>query len=246
MVAGREFNDRDSAESPDVVIVSEVLAHRLWPNGDAIGAALVVNDRPRMVVGVTADMALQSRAEALRPYVYTPYFQNVAQVDARLCVRVTGDPAAMLPTLAREVHRAPLQMAGAFRALRMSATFVGYAGGLTLLLSVIGLYGAMAFAVARRRKEIGIRMALGAEARHVLAVILAEGMTVILLGVVAGSCLAAGVTRLVMHLLYATGASDASFYAIAALVVALGGLFACAVPARRAAYTDPVAALRED
>jgi ABC-type antimicrobial peptide transport system permease subunit len=71
-------------------------------------------------------------------------------------------------------------------------------------------------------------------------------MTVILLGVVAGSCLAAGVTRLVMHLLYATGASDASFYAIAALVVALGGLFACAVPARRAACTDPVAALRED
>ncbi len=257
MLVGRDFNDRDSIESQAVAIVSETLAHRLWPNGDVIGSTVVVNDRPRIVVGVIKDMPLQSRAEALRPYVYTPYWQNGAQVDARLCVRVKGDPTAVLPTLRHEVHQVdpdvpiaetitlPLQMAGIFRPLRMSAMCVGYAGGLTLLLSVIGLYGALAFAVSRRRKEIGIRMALGAEPGRVLAEVVAEGMTVVILGVVLGSCLAVGVTRVVKHLLYATSASDASFHAIAALVVIISGLLACWVPARRAAGLDPVEALKE-
>jgi predicted permease len=257
MVAGREFNDRDSVDSQAVAIVSESLAHRVWPNGDVIGATVVVNDRPGIVVGVTKDMPLQNRAEALRPYVYTPYWQNGAQVDARLCVRVKGDPAAMLPTLIHEVHQVdpdvpiaetitlPVQMAGIFRPLRMSATFVGYAGGLTLLLSVIGLYGALAFAVSRRRKEIGIRMALGAEPRRVLAQVVAEGMAVVILGVLVGSCLAVGSTRFVKHLLYATSVTDASFYAIAALVVIVSGLLACWAPARRAACLNPVEALKE-
>ena len=210
---------------------------------------------PRDVVGVPGRS--QSRAEALRPYVYTPYWQNAAQVDARLCVRVTGDPAAMLSTLIHEVHQVdpevpiaetitlPLQMAGIFRPLRMSATFVGYAGGLTLLLSVIGLYGALAFAVSRRRKEIGIRMALGADSRRVLAQVVAEGMTIVILGVFVGSCLAVGATRFVKHLHYAPSASDASFYAIAALVVVVSSLLACWVPARRAACLNPVEALKE-
>ena len=105
MVVGREFNDRDSVESQAVAIVSETLSRRLWPRGDVIGATVVVNDRPRVVVGVIKDMPLQSRAEALHPYVYTPYWQNGAQVDARLCVRVKGDPAAMLSTLIHEVHQ---------------------------------------------------------------------------------------------------------------------------------------------
>jgi ABC-type antimicrobial peptide transport system permease subunit len=113
-------------------------------------------------------------------------------------------------------------------------------------LSVIGLYGALAFAVSRRRKEIGIRMALGAEPRRVLATILAEGMTAIILGVVLGSWLAVGLTRFVKHLLYAPTSSDVSFYAIAGLVVAVSGLFACWVPARRAAFLDLVAALRDE
>jgi predicted permease len=258
MVAGREFDDRDSVDSQAVAIVSDALAHRLWPMGDAIGHTVIVGHFPRRVVGVAMDIPLQTRAETLRPYVYTPYWQNAAQVDARLCVRVKGDPAAMLPVLAREVHAVdsgvpiaetitlPVQMAGAFRPLRMSATFVGYAGGLTALLSVVGLYGALAFTVSRRRKEIGIRMALGAESSRVLALIVREGMTVILLGIIGGLSLATGAARFLQHLLYGSSAGDVSTYVAAALVVAGGGVLATWIPARRAASVDPVAALKEE
>jgi macrolide transport system ATP-binding/permease protein len=113
-------------------------------------------------------------------------------------------------------------------------------------LSVVGLYGALAFTVSRRRKEIGIRMALGAESSRVLALIVREGMTVILLGIIGGLSLATGAARFLQHLLYGSRAVDVSTYVAAALVVAGGGVLASWIPARRAASVDPVAALKEE
>src|SRR6185295_4850377 len=101
LVVGRDFDDCDTLTSPPVAIISETLARRLWPAAasEAIGATVVVGKVPRTVVGVAGDVLLSSRAETLAPYTYVPFWQNAGSVDARLCVRVNGDPAAALPAL---------------------------------------------------------------------------------------------------------------------------------------------------
>jgi ABC-type antimicrobial peptide transport system permease subunit len=140
----------------------------------------------------------------------------------------------------------PLQLKGMFQPLRVSATFLSWAAALAVLLSAMGLYGAISFAVSRRTKEIGIRMALGAESRGVLAMIVREGMAVVLPGTFAGLGLALVGVRLVRHLLFGSTHGDALFYAGSALLVVLTGLFACWLPARRAASVEPLQALRND
>jgi ABC-type antimicrobial peptide transport system permease subunit len=201
---------------------------------------------------------MQTRGAPPRPYVYTPFWQNPAQVDAHFCVRVKGDPAAMLPALVREVNRVDpevpidetmtlsLQIAGSISSLRITASFVSYAAVLAVLLSAIGLYGALAFSVSRRTKEIGIRMAVGARSAEVLLMVMREGMTVIFIGVAAGVGLSIAATGVIRHLLYGSGAVDVQVYAAAVLVMICVGMFACWVPARRAASVEPVIALREE
>jgi ABC-type antimicrobial peptide transport system permease subunit len=129
---------------------------------------------------------------------------------------------------------------------RIIGSFVSYAAVLAVLLSAIGLYGAMAFAVSRRTKEIGIRMAVGARPAAVLIMVILEGMAVVAAGVAMGMAGAAGATHVVRHLLYGSGTADAQVYATAVLVVACTGLVACWVPSRRAASIEPILALREE
>jgi predicted permease len=261
--SGREFDDRDTVQSPPVAIVSESLARRLWPNGNAIGSTIVMSDTPRQVVGVVADVRIHNRDEGLLVlspsyFAYVPFWQNPRQIDSRLTIRVAGDPAAMLPSLMREVNRVdadvpiaetitlPMQLAGWMREGRLTAAFVGYAAGLAVLLTAIGLYGSLAFSVSRRTKEIGIRMALGAARSAVLTLIVGEGMAVALAGAVAGLALAAAGTRLVTHLLFQSAAADGLFYAAAALLVAVVGFVASLMPACRAAAVEPLVALRHE
>ncbi|HEY3936400.1 MAG TPA: FtsX-like permease family protein [Bryobacteraceae bacterium] len=258
VLRGREFDVRDDLDSPRVAIVNQTLAQRLWPHENAIGEILLVNSKAYRVIGLVEDVRLQTRAYHPEPYVYVPYWQNPLAVDARLCVRVHGDPAAMLSSLVREVHRVdpdvpiaeiitlPLQLNGAFQPLRLSATFVSYVAGLAVLLSAMGVYGTLAFAVSRRTKEIGIRMALGAKAREIRAMIVWEEISLILVAILAGLLLATVGQRLVRHLLLGAAPGDMFFYAAAALLVLLTGLFACWIPARRAARVEPMVALRED
>jgi predicted permease len=258
VLRGREFDERDNLASPKVAIVNRILAGRLWPNGNAIGAALLVAGTARQVVGIVEDLPPRNRLAEVTPYVFEPYWQHPGEVDARLCVRVRGDPTAMLPRLAREVNRVdpdvPIaetitlmtQLEGSFRPLRVTSAFLSYAAGLTILLSALGLYGALAFAVSRRTKEIGIRMAVGAEARSVLAMVVGEGMTMVLAGACVGLGLALAGSRLVRHLLLVAPSRDVTFYMGAALLVSIVGLLACCLPARRAAAIEPVSALRED
>ncbi len=140
----------------------------------------------------------------------------------------------------------PLNLEGRFRPLRMSATFVGYAGILALVLTALGLYGALAFAVSRRTREIGIRMAIGADPAGVLKTVLREGLGIVLVGVAVGLGLAFGAARMLDHLLYGSADADALFYVAAGAIVTLIGLAACWVPARRAARVDPMVALRDE
>jgi macrolide transport system ATP-binding/permease protein len=258
VLRGREFDRHDMLRSPAVAIVSESLARRFWPVGPIIGSALIVNRQPRQVAGIVKDVPLGNRGESPRPYVYIPFWQNPAQLDARLCVRVKGDPAAMLRVLVQEANRVdpdvpiaeamtlPVRVAASISSLRITATVASYAALLAILLSGIGLYGALAFSVSRRTKEIGIRMAVGAKSAAVLTMIMWEGMAVVFIGVAIGVPLAFAGTRFIRHLLYGSGAADAWVYAAAALGVTCVGLLACSVPARRAASVDPVVALREE
>jgi predicted permease len=258
LVTGREFDERDAINTLRVAVVNDTLARRLWPDGRAIGASLVVGNEARQVVGVVQDVPLKSRVEASEPWVFIPFWQSPTVIDSRLAIRVAGDPAAMLPALVEAVNRIdpdvpiaetitlPIQMAGWMRPLRVAATFIGYAALLAIVLTAIGLYGALAFAVSRRTKEIGIRMALGAARARIIGSIVGEGLTVVLVGAVAGIALAVAGTRLVTHLIYGPAAADWIFYAIAAALVSMVGLLASLTPARRAAAVEPLVALRCD
>jgi len=258
VLTGREFDDRDAPQSPRVAVVNETLARRLWPGPTAIGATILVSNTPHQVVGIVKDVPLTRRIEADRPWVFVPFWQNPAEVDSRLAIRVAGDPAALLPSLAREINRVdpdvpiaetitlPTRLAGLLRPLRVSATFIGYAAGLATVLTAIGLYGSLAFAVSRRTKEIGVRMALGAARGRVLRQFVREGMSVVVPGAVAGVGLALAASRFVNSLLFHPTTPDWLFYASGALLVVLVGLAASLLPARRAAAVEPLVALRHE
>lgn len=258
VLRGREFNQHDNVHSSPVAIVSETLARQFWPDGKVVGSTIVVDKQPRQIVGVVEDVPWQTRGEPQRPYVYIPFWQNARQVDTRVCVRVRSGPAAMLPELVRQANGVdpavpiaetiPLsvQVTAGLSPLRITATFASYAAVLAVLLSGLGLYGVLAFSIARRTKEIGIRMAIGAKSTEVLGSVMRDGMTVILLGIVSGFVLGIGGSNIIRHLLYASNADDVRVYGAAGLIVATIGLFASWIPARRAARLDPIAALRDE
>jgi predicted permease len=258
VVAGREFDDRDTIRSPRVAVINETLAARLWPPGRALGATLLVGDIAHQVVGIVADVSIQTRNAAGDAWIYVPFWQNPGQIDSRIAVRVAGDPAAILPTLAREVHAVdpdvpiaetitlPSRMAGVMRPVLVGAVFVGYAASFALLLTAIGLYGAVAFSVSRRTKEIGIRLALGATRSGVVASIVREGVSVIFAGAAVGVVLGIAQARVVAHLLYGSAASDWLVYLMSALLIVSVGATASLVPARRAAAVEPIVALRQE
>ena len=258
VLLGREFNGSDTLHSAPVAIVSESLVKSFWPGGLVIGSTIVVNHEPRQVVGVVADIPLQTRGEPQRPYVYIPFWQNPSQIDARLCIRVKGDPAAMIPQLVNVANRVnpaipiaetiPLsvRVAGSISSLRITAAFASYAAIFALLLSGVGLYGVLAFSVSRRTKEIGIRLAVGAKASGVFLMLVREGMAAVCAGLLTGIPLAIAGSGLVHHLLYGSGADDYRVYVFAVLSIAAVGFASCWIPAQRAARLDPVTALREE
>jgi putative ABC transport system permease protein len=258
LLRGREFADRDTMQSPAVAVVNDTLARRFWPDGRTIGSTIIVGGTPRQVVGVVADVSMRSRSDAAESWVYTPFWQNPGAIDSRIAVRTAGDPATAIPELTRTVHRIdpnvpiaetitlPVRMAALTRPVRVGALFVGYAASLAILLTAIGLYGTLAFAVSQRTKEIGIRLALGAGRGRVIGSIVREGVIVALAGAVVGVVLAIGASRVLSHLLYGSAEADWMFYATAAGVIACVALGASLVPARRAAAVEPIVALRQE
>jgi predicted permease len=260
LIKGRDFNDGDVAGAPRVVIVNETLAKRMWPGGEPLERILVVNEQPYRVAGVLKDAQLRNAAEAPLPFLYLPYWQNNLrpQIDSQIVARVTGDPQTMLPGLRRTIvavdPQVPLgettslvqQINAVFKSVMLTSAVVTWTGALAFFLSMLGLYGVLAFAVGERRREIGIRMALGAARGDVLRLVIGQGLRLALTGVGIGLLAAYAATRLMKSLLYGVSATDPLTFALIAALLLVVALVACWLPARRATKVDPMIALRCD
>jgi predicted permease len=262
LLDGREFTDDDRAGAPPVVIVNDVLAARLWPGARAVGRTVVLDGRPYEVVGVARDVQYHSLAERPTPYLYRSYWQQRDssgwQQDSRTHVRVRGDARAMLPLLRREVAAidpaVPVSEDGAlvdrvrytFQPVRLaSAALVSFAA-LALVLSMVGLYGVLAFTVSHRTREIAIRVALGARGSQVVRMVLAGGARLAALGIVLGAALTLAATRALAGLLYGVAPHDPLVIGGVALGLGAIALLASAVPAWRATRVDTIQALRAE
>jgi predicted permease len=259
IVEGRVFDNSDKPDTPGVAIVNQELARRFWPNADAVGRRIWFRDgagaRELEVVGVAGNGKYQSSIDHFEPYLYVLNRQFM-NPQMTLFVHTAGDPAAMTSAIREAVTAVapdvPMFEAHTMREIfdghgllpaRLMALMVGAMGAIGMLLGVLGLYAVVAFAVTRRTREIGIRMALGATAKSILRRVLAFGLTVTGAGAAIGLAGAFTLTRYVAEFLDGVGPRDpAAFFGVPAVLVA-AALAACWTPARRASRVDPAITL---
>jgi macrolide transport system ATP-binding/permease protein len=258
LLRGRDFTAKDTASAPKVTIINETLAARLFPGDDAMGKQLRDPNREGIVyeiIGIAKDSAYRSLGEAPRAVLYRPYAQEYSST-MNLVVRAAGDPQALFSALRREVNsldaNLPTQdlrtlrehVRAALEPVRLGTGVLSLFSLLGLFLAAIGIYGVMSYAVARRTREIGVRMAVGAKKSDVLKLIVRQGLTLALVGAGIGLAIAFAVTRLLAGLLYGVGATDPWTLMSMALFLMAVALIACYLPARRATKIDPLTALR--
>ncbi len=259
LLGGREFDPSDTTTAPQVAIINETAARRFWPGQSSIGRRLILGRAPdeeiREIVGVVRDSKYRQLTEEVRPALFVPVAQDY-RANMALHVRTTGEPGVMVAAVRGEVQaldaNLPVynirtleeQKSNSLYTSRMAATLLTVFGLLALGLAAVGLYGVMAYAVHRRTREIGIRMALGAQSKDVLRQVLREGMGLVTIGLTLGLGGAIAATRLVTGFLYGVTATDPLTFAGAALLLAGVALLANYLPARRASRTDPLVALR--
>jgi predicted permease len=258
LVRGRDFTLADVPDGAPVAVINQAFARAHFPNVDPIGQRLSVSGTrgpwPE-IVGVAADSKMMRVAELPIPNVYLPLAQN-HETGMTLLVRASVDPRALAPQVAREVHAleknlpaANARSLGEWLDLSLYLSRAGTValvvfGALAMLLASVGLYGVMSYAVARRTKELGVRMALGATRKDVLSQILREGVVLVIAGIVVGLVAALGATRLLASFLYGVSPTDGLTFATVPALLVLVGLAACYLPARRATRVDPMTALR--
>src|SRR5262245_16582375 len=261
LLSGRAITARDDAQSPAVVVVSQRFADRYFPGEEAIGRRVrMATQRPpvwREIVGVVGDVRQFQLEAGPRPMVYFP-FKQYPQPVVTLMARSADDPHGLAGAMKQAVYAAdkdlgisklaPLEgmVADSIAHRRALMTLLAVFATLALALATIGIYGVMAYAVAQRTHEIGVRMALGARKNDVLKLVIGQGLKLVMMGVALGVSAAFGLARLMTTLLYQVRPTDpATFGAIAALLTVVA-LLACYVPARRATKTDPMNALRHE
>jgi predicted permease len=258
LLQGRDFDSQDTEDHPKVVIVNEAFVRRHLPAGDALGKRLSFNG-PKgpwwEIVGVVHTSKYFSLGEAPTPVAYIPLQQN-HETGMNLHVRSRVEPASIAAAIRNEAQalekNLPLgnpelmteRVANSLYAARMGAILLAVFGGLALLLASIGLYGVMSFAVARRTRELGIRVALGAQASDVFRLVLTQGMTLVIAGLVVGLAAALMVTRLLASFLYGVSTTDALTFTAIPVLLTFIALLACYIPARRATKVEPLVALR--
>jgi putative ABC transport system permease protein len=259
LLRGRMYTAQESAERGRVAVVTQSFADKYFPGEDPLGKQLLVNMKekpnPTEIVGVVGDVKLAALDEEPQPTVYWPHAELVYS-NMTFVVRSKGDPSALggaarsaIQSIDADQPVADMRPMTQFLAesvgrARFSATLLGVFALVALVLAGVGVYGVMAYAVAQRTHEIGVRVALGAQARDVLRIVLGQGMALAGAGLAAGLLLAFALTRLLSSFLFEVSTTDLATYATLTGFLLLVALLACLVPARRATKVDPMVALR--
>jgi macrolide transport system ATP-binding/permease protein len=256
LVSGREFMRTDDEKAPPLAIINETMAAKYWPGNDAVGQRLKVKDRWLQIVGIAKNSNYHSKTEAPVPFFYVPLRQNF-RVQNSLLIRTHETPGAMMKALAREVHAldpnlAPLitdrlqdQIDEISYSQRLAVTLVAIFGAMALFLAAIGLYAVVSYTVSQGTRELGLRMALGADAKDLMRLVMLRGLLLTASGIAIGAIAAIVLTRLMGDLLYKISPHDPLAFGMAFAVIAIASLAACFLPAWRATRIDPVLALRE-
>ncbi len=269
VLRGRDFTEADALEAPGVVLINETLARRYFPNENPMGQRFKMGSKqPPLgatnvwglpewseIIGVVSDVkSLQPHPEAA-PEVYQSYWQYPMQ-NPTILVRTTSDPAMLAEAIRREtktvIPNLPPPLIRTMNDLlsetvaqpRLQTGLLSLFAGVALLLAAVGLYGVLAYAVTQRQREIGVRLALGAQQRDVLTLVIGQGMKLALAGVALGIVAALGLTRVIRSLLYDVKPTDPATFALVSLLLVAVALLASWLPARRAAKVDPMEALR--
>jgi len=260
ILRGRGVTDRDDDRSSPVLIVSETMARTYWPGEDPIGKRVTIgynNTGPREVIGIVADVKERALSESSRPEMYAAFPQTPWPFFT-VVVRTDREPTSLAAALRAAVLRLdPEQPPGDVQTLthyvrdasaqsRFTAALAGTFAALATLLAGLGIYGVLAYSVAQRRREIGIRMALGANAADVRWLVVGQALTLGGAGVAAGLVGALALTRVLASLLFGVGASDPLTFSLVCLLLMIVVAWAAYVPARRATRVDPLVALRAD
>jgi putative ABC transport system permease protein len=261
LLRGRIFDERDGPDSPHVAVISQSLARERWPGQDPIGQTIEFGNmdgdlRLLTIVGIVGDIHDYGLDAPPRPTVYVNLFQRPS--SAITLTMLTDADTQMVTSSAREILHAlnpeiPPQFGTLSRlysaslgSRRFNMVLVASFGITALLLALVGVLGVMAYSVSRRTREIGVRVALGASSRDVLAMVLGQGLRTILIGVVGGLVGALLITRTLRSMLYGVTAADPLTFAAVGLLLIWAALLACYLPARRAAKVDPMVALRHE
>ena len=262
LLRGREFTNRDTADSPLAVLINEPFARRFFGDEDPIGKHLKIYEgKPdyvtREIVGVVGGIKHFALQEVLRPEMFLPYAQD-AVLRMNVVVRSTRNPLAVASATRTAISSIdPDEATSSFRTLgeivstsaagdRFNAFLLGAFGGIALLLTVAGIFGVLSYLVTQRTREIGLRMALGAQRYNILGAIVGHGMSLVLIGVGIGLAGAYGVTRWMSGFLFGVEPTDALTFLTVSGVLASAGFLACYLPAKRATGVDPLVALRHE
>lgn len=254
LLHGRVYTDEDLQTKNDVVVVDQALAERFWPGQSALGKQIGWDSKGpwSTIIGVVGTVRSHTLARESEGTLYFPgYFEGMS-----LVVRTSGNPAALARAIRAQVQALDPTQAGydvetmeqrvaeSAAQQRFSATLLALFAALALVLATVGLYSVLAYMVAQRTHEMGVRMALGARPRDVLRLVIVQGLRVAGIGVAGGFALALGLTRLMASLLYGVSASDPAIFGGVTILLLVVAVAACYVPARRAAKVDPMTALR--
>ena len=258
LITGREFDERDTTNSPGVAIINETLARRYFDGEDPIGKRISINylgtRQTREIIAVAKDMN-QGEPGKIQPQVYVSY-QQQPWLSASLVVRAASSPDSARKDAQQAIwavdknqpvsksDTAEMVLSNALAEPRLYTMLLGAFAALALILAAVGIYGVMAYSVAERTREIGIRMALGAQASDVMRMVIGQATKLIVAGVGIGLVACVGLTRLIASLLFGVSATDPVTFALVSALLAGVALMACYIPARRATKVDPMIALR--